>query len=128
MKIICLEEHTASSGIAKATQLAKAAEAGYMAEWGSRVIDKAAAFTGNRPHLVPAKTALELAPDVGAARIAEMDKCGIDMQVLSYSNAAQLAPVGQAVELTREANDKLAEAVRTYPIQFAGFAASRNCD
>ena len=59
---------------------------------------------------------------MGAGRIAEMDAHGIDMQVLSYSNATQLAAVGQGPDLARAANDKLAEAVRAYPGRFAGFA------
>ena len=37
MKIICIEEHTTDLDIAKATQQAQEAEAGYMADWGSRV-------------------------------------------------------------------------------------------
>lgn len=122
MKIICLEEHTVDAAIARASQPAQAAEGGYMADWGSRVDDKPAAFTDNRPHLVPPKKAFELASDVGVGRIAEMDKFGIDMQILSYSNAAQLAPIGQAVDLTRAANDRLAKAVRANPTRFAGFA------
>jgi hypothetical protein len=41
MKIICIEEHTVD-----------AAEAGYMADWGSRVTDDPTNFNDNRPHLV----------------------------------------------------------------------------
>ena len=62
------------------------------------------------------------ASDVGAGRISEMDKHGIDMQVLSYSSSSQLAPASQALDLTRAANDRLAEAVRANPSRFAGFA------
>ncbi len=120
MKIICVEEHTVDSGIAEATRAAQMAEAGYMADWGSHVIEKP--VEQDRPRQVSAKTAMELGSDVGAGRLAEMDKYGIGMQILSYSNAPQLAPAAQAVELTRAANEKLAEAVRANPTRFGGFA------
>ena len=60
--------------------------------------------------------------DLGAGRIAQMDRHGIDMQVLSYSNSPQLAPIGQAADLVRAANDRLAQACRANPARFAGFA------
>lgn len=122
MKIICIEEHTVDAAISKASQQAQAAEAGYAADWGSRVEDKASTFTDNRPHLMSPKEAMGLAGDLGVGRIAAMDEHGIDMQVISYSSSPQLAPGGQAVELTRAANDRLAEAVRTNPKRFAAFA------
>ena len=50
-----------------------------------------------------------------------MDRHGIDMQVLSYSNPTQLAPAGEAVELARTANDRLARAMRANPTRFGGF-------
>src|SRR5580658_6449665 len=111
MKIICLEEHTVDADIARASQPAQTAEAGYMAEWGSRVEDKPAGFADNRPHLVSPREAACAAREVGASRIAAMDQHGIDMQVLSYSSPLQLAPASQAVELARAANDKLAACV-----------------
>ena len=51
-----------------------------------------------------------------------MDEHGIDVQILSYSNASQNAPADQQVQLTRQANDRLAEAVRANPSRFSGFA------
>ncbi len=123
MKIICLEEHTVDAAITKAAQPVQAAEAGYMADWGSRVEDKPSELTDDRPHLAPIKAVMQMAGDMGAGRIAEMDKHGIDMQVLSYSSTPQFAPAGQAAELTRAANDTLAEAVRAHPARLAGFAA-----
>ena len=122
MKIICLEEHAVDAGIAIASQPGQASEAGYMADWGSRVEDKPSAFSDNRPHLVSPKEALAAARDVGASRIAAMDQHGIDVQVVSYTSSPQLASAGQAVELTRRANDKLAEAVNANPERFAAFA------
>jgi predicted TIM-barrel fold metal-dependent hydrolase len=61
--------------------------------------------------------------DLGEKRIAEMDAAGIDVQVLSLTDPSvqQLDATG-AVELAREANDYLAEAVGLHPTRFAGFA------
>lgn len=123
MKIICIEEHTVDAATAAASSRAQAIEAGYMADWGSRVQDKAPVDgADNRPHLVPAREAMQLATDVGAGRIADMDRHGIDMQVVSYSSSPQLAPLAQAIDLTRAANDRLAEAVHANPTRFGGFA------
>lgn len=66
--------------------------------------------------------------DVGEGRLAAMDACGIDMQVLSLSALTFPAIQGEndaklAVNLAREANDYLAEQVRRHPDRFAGFAA-----
>ena len=58
MKIICLEEHTVDAEITSASRPTQTSEAGYMADWGSRVEDEPAAFTGNRPHFVSQKEAL----------------------------------------------------------------------
>lgn len=122
MKIICLEEHTIDAGIARATQQAQKAEAGYMADWGSEIQDNPSEENNNRPHLLSIRKTMELAEDVGTGRIAEMDRHGIDMQVVSFSSSPQLASAGNAVELCRAANDRLAEAVRKNPKRFAGFA------
>ena len=102
MKIICLEEHTIDPAIAKAIQPAMAAEASYFSQVG----DDAQDDDDDRPHQVSMKTAMALGADMGESRIAEMDRHGIDVQVVSYSNPTQLAPA----------------AVRANPTRFAGFA------
>jgi predicted TIM-barrel fold metal-dependent hydrolase len=62
--------------------------------------------------------------DIGEYRIADMDKVGIDVQVLSLTSPGlQQLDASEAVALAREENDRLAEAVRRYPNRFAGFAA-----
>jgi len=63
-------------------------------------------------------------PDLGEARLREMDEAGIDVQVLSHtpSPVQQLNPEA-AVELAVGANDRLAEAIARNPGRFAGFAA-----
>ncbi len=66
--------------------------------------------------------------DVGEGRLAAMDACGIDMQVLSLS-ALAFPPIQgevdaqQAVSMACRANDYLAEQIRRHPDRFAGFAA-----
>ena len=123
MKIICLEEHAIDSALAQATRQAVAAEAPYMADLEDRVEDTPDQHPNDRPFLVSTKTTLERAADLATGRLAEMDKHGIDMQILSYSNIPQLLPATEGIELTRAANDRLAAAVRANPTRFAAFAA-----
>ena len=121
MKIITLEEHALDPAIGKAIEAAQAAEAGYMAAVAGGAQDSPPA-SPDRPYLLAVR---EIAPrglDIGAGRVAEMDEHGIDMQVLSFSNAIQLAPAEEAAALARAANDRLAGAVRDNPGRFAGFA------
>jgi uncharacterized protein len=67
---------------------------------------------------------LEHLCDIGDKRIAEMDAAGIDMQVLSLTSpGTEQLEASEAIVLAREANDVLAEAVRSHPGRFAGFAA-----
>jgi len=63
--------------------------------------------------------------DVHDARLAEMDKTGIEFEVISLnSNAVQGVPdPAQAIALARRANDALAAAVAKRPDRFAGLAA-----
>jgi uncharacterized protein len=61
--------------------------------------------------------------DLGKGRLADMDAAGIDLQVISLTNAGMDKLDGPtATALTRDANDKLAAAVRANPQRFAGFA------
>jgi uncharacterized protein len=65
--------------------------------------------------------------DLGAARLADMDANGIDLQVISH-----LAPAAQGradgVGLAIEANDRLAAAVAAHPDRLAGFATLPTSD
>jgi hypothetical protein len=67
---------------------------------------------------------LQLLSDLGDNRIAEMDAAGIDMQILSLTSPGveQLA-AAEAAAFARETNDYLAEAIRSHPTRFGGFAA-----
>src|SRR5689334_10993369 len=63
--------------------------------------------------------------DIAARRIAEMDRGGIDLSILSLVGPGiQVIPaIPQAIEIARRANDHLAEHVAKYPKRFKGFAA-----
>jgi len=62
--------------------------------------------------------------DLGAARIADMDANGVDVQVLSLTApGVQMFDADTATELARVANDRLAETIARYPTRFAGLAA-----
>ena len=97
MRIIALEEHVIDPSLAKATQAAQAAEAGYMVDLGGG--DSPPATSKDRPTMAPMPQIMARAGDMGAGRIAEMDAHGIDMQILSYSNATQLAGGGSRLRL-----------------------------
>jgi hypothetical protein len=67
--------------------------------------------------------------DLGETRIAEMDAAGIDVQVLSLTSpGTEQLDASAAVALAREANDRVAEAVRANPTRFAGFASLPTAD
>jgi gamma-resorcylate decarboxylase len=63
--------------------------------------------------------------EFGGARLAEMDKTGIEIAVLSLnSNAIQGIPdAAKAAGIARKANDVLAQAIAKRPDRFAGLAA-----
>jgi hypothetical protein len=62
--------------------------------------------------------------DLSAGRVAAMDESGIDLQVLSLAAMGfDALDAATATALARDVNDELADAVRTHPSRFAGFAA-----
>jgi hypothetical protein len=78
-----------------------------------------------RPHMdaVNGAQLLDRLCNLDENRIAEMDAAGIDVQVLSLNSpGVQQLDATEAVELARDANDRLAEAVRLHPSRFGGFA------
>ena len=120
MKIICIEEHGIDTAIAKAIRQVHSPETAYFSDWGSRVKDKP--VDDLHPRLLSSEVWSQTGLDMGSGRIAAMDEYGVDMQILSYSNPTQFAPAAQAVDLARQANDRLANAVRDNPTRFGGFA------
>jgi len=64
-----------------------------------------------------------LLEDVGEARIADMDRNGISLQILScYGPGPDLLDGEEAVALARAVNDRLAAAIAKHPQRFGGFA------
>ena len=122
MKLICVEEHALDPATGAATRSRVGAEAPYLGDWGGRVVDGQRVTDLSRPHVVAPSVSARKALDIGSARLADMDAAGITMQVLSYGGFPQLLPAGQAIDLNRAANDKLAQAAQAHPTRFAGFA------
>ncbi|NVD74831.1 amidohydrolase [Duganella sp. BJB1802] len=122
MKLICVEEHVLDAATGAASQGLARAEAPYLSDWGSRVVDGRRVADATRPHVVAPAESARKALDMGAPRLADMDAAGIDMQVLSYGGFAQLLAAAQAIDLCRAANDKLALAAQAHPARFSGFA------
>src|SRR5438034_4821157 len=63
--------------------------------------------------------------DFHGRRLSEMDRCGIDIAILSLNSPAiQAIPfVDHAIETARRTNDALAEAMAKRPDRLRGFAA-----
>ncbi|MFI5613821.1 amidohydrolase family protein [Amycolatopsis sp. NPDC051903] len=108
MRIVTLEEHWSDPAVSAAAWpgLAELVP-GYETVFG--------AGTG-----MPYTERTDLMPDLGAARIADLDRNGISTQVLSCLNTSLPAAVAPA--LTRAANDTAAQAVQAHPGRFAAFA------
>lgn len=61
--------------------------------------------------------------DLGQKRIEDMDRAGIDMQVLSHTvPSPEILEPERAIPLARRVNDEMAEAITRYPTRFAAFA------
>ncbi len=108
MKIIAIEEHTVSRQIDAAT--ADTIKQTYT--WYNDFLKPPAADTPSIPDLF----------ELGERRIMELDKAGIDMEILSYPNATQWLQGAEAIPLAREANDRLADAIKAFPDRFGAFA------
>ena len=109
MSTITLEEHFASPK--------------FLDGPGRELKEKALKFRG------PAATLLEQLCDLGDKRIAEMDAAHIDMQILSLTSpGTEQLEVAEAKAFAREANDYLADAVRSHPARIGGFATLPTAD
>ena len=61
--------------------------------------------------------------DLGERRIADMDRAGIDVQVLSHTHPSpEILAAARAIPLCRRVNDEIADAQARYPKRFFGFA------
>ncbi len=100
MRIVTLEEHVTTPDIARIAPMGRS--------------DSSPAFM---------QAILPKLLDMGAGRIADMDAAGIDLQVLSVAaNNVDKLDADTANALARDANDRMAEAVRSHPGRFAAFA------
>ena len=62
--------------------------------------------------------------DLGEKRIQEMDRCGVDVQILSLSAPGiEQFDTKIGTELARRANNELYEVTKRYPDRFMGYAA-----
>ena len=64
--------------------------------------------------------------DLGSGRIAEMDRGGVELSILSESGPASIQTVlktSEAVDRSRRSNDYLAEHIAKFPKRLKGFAA-----
>jgi predicted TIM-barrel fold metal-dependent hydrolase len=67
--------------------------------------------------------------DLGAARLKAMDATGVSLQVLSLTQpGTQGFGANVAVPMARDANDRVAQAVKVHPDRFAGFASLATAD
>jgi predicted TIM-barrel fold metal-dependent hydrolase len=107
MRIIAIEEHI-TTPLYAAKQSDTPRRRTSMADRGSRV-----------GHDVIAELA-----NVSNSRIAAMNEAGIDMQVLSMTMPGpQGLPAADAIAVARDANDRMADAIKAHPNRFAAFAA-----
>jgi len=71
-----------------------------------------------------ARELYERIQDTGARRLADMDACGIDMQLLLLTSpGVQIFDAPTATALAISTNDHLAATIRQHPTRFAGLAA-----
>ena len=108
MKIIALEEHMVSKSIGAV--VAKTIQEAY--PYAQQFLHPAPADAPSTPDLF----------ELGERRIAEIDKAGIDMEVVSYTNPTQWLTGDEAVTLAKEANDALYQNIKPYPDRFRAFA------
>lgn len=106
MRTIAIEEHFLSRGF-------------------RQVMRGNASSQGGRGQPTPTMTAERQArlADLDTLRLQEMDRAGIDFQVLSDNGPVAAPRSGdEGVKLARESNDQLARAIAAHPDRFAGFA------
>lgn len=108
MKVIALEEHALDKAIGAAS--AKVVQENYPYHHS---------FVNSPKEISPSMIDLF---QLGERRIQEMDKNGIDMEILSYTNATQWISGPESITLSKSANDSLAQTVKEHPDRFRAFA------
>ena len=128
MKLICFEEHAIDSEIEEATKHIQASQDPYLTDVDSQFQDVADEAHDELPHLVTMKEA-KAGFQLGAERVAQMDRYGIDVQVLSYSSAIQLAPARNRRRSCPERKRPTCRSRRSVPDALSGlrhFAVARH--
>ena len=108
MKIIALEEHTVDRSIAQATSTITKENIPYHQ-------------TFMRADMPATPTPAQLF-EMGRTRLEDMDRCGIDMEILSLAGQTQWIEGKEALTLASKANDRLASLVEENPSRFRFFA------
>ncbi|MDE6669626.1 MAG: amidohydrolase family protein [Muribaculaceae bacterium] len=108
MKIIALEEHLVNKAVGAATGSIIAQNFPYAQQF-------------RKPNPADAPNPIDLF-ELGERRILEMDKAGIDMEVVSYTNPTQWLTGSEGQDIARQANDELAQLIKPYPERFRAFA------
>ncbi|MGI5970369.1 MAG: amidohydrolase family protein [Oscillospiraceae bacterium] len=71
---------------------------------------------------LPIKPIVPALVDLGEQRISEMDKCGVDVAIVSSSLGIEQLPAGLALEAAKESNDTLYMGICKYPERLRGYA------
>jgi 2,3-dihydroxybenzoate decarboxylase len=112
MKIIAIEEHVTTS-LYEESNPARARRSSSLGERSARL-----------GHDIPSELL-----NISNTRIAAMNEAGIDVQVLSLTvPGGQGMDAAGAIKVTRDANDRMADAARAHPGRFAAFAALPTAD
>lgn len=109
MKIITIEEHLTDPGLDGTSR--------------KYILEDAPYYAHSLGKGLPYFPDFGLYADLAKQRIADMDKHGIDMQVLSCPAHSGILSPEEAIPLTHDVNDRMAAAVSRYPDRFAAFAA-----
>ena len=109
MKIITFEEHIIEKGLTGASRQA--------------ILNIAPYYADSLGSDLPYFPDFEVYADLGEKRLEDMDRNGIDMQVLSCPAESGLLPPETAIPLIKHVNDKLAAAKDAHPDRFRAFAA-----
>lgn len=115
MRTIGLEEHYAT--------------AAFMDGPGRQLVELGESAKAHPQVAASLATLVERLCEFGDRRVAAMDAAGVGVQVLSLTApGVEQLDAAEAVALARDANDRLAEAVRRHPGRLAGFAAVPTAD
>ena len=109
MKMITIEEHIPGSPLADA-----------VAKYAGKDAPYSAYAPGPGLPYIPDPV---IFGDMGEKWIADMDKHGIQMQMLSVASQSALVPKEEAIPIVRETNDRMAQAISRHPDRFGGFAS-----